>query len=46
MTDNKTTRGVKKEHDQMRKKISYRKDSKYLKCGGAIGGIYTELMRQ
>ena len=47
LTDIEIKRGIKKrERDQMRKKISNRKDTKLLKYGSAICGNYTELMRQ
>ena len=47
MTDNEIMRGIKnREHVQTRKEfIPQKGDTKLLKCGSAIGGNYTELMR-
>ena len=47
LTDNEIMRGVKRGNKpKCAKKISNRKDTKLLKCGIAIGGNYTEPMRQ
>ena len=47
LTDNETMRGIKKENKtKCAKNISNKKDTKFLKCGSVIGGIYTELMPQ
>ena len=47
LTDNDIMRGIKKrEQDQIREEYIQQKDTQLLKCGSAIGGIYTQLMRQ
>ena len=47
LTGNEIMRGIKKGNKtKCAKIISNRKDTKLLKCGSAIGGIYTKLMRQ
>ena len=47
LTDNEIIRGIKKGNKtKCAKKISNKKDTKYLKCGSAIGGNCTEPMRQ
>ena len=47
LTDNEIMRGKKRRNKtKCAKNISKRKDTKLLKCGSAIGGNYTEPMRQ